>query len=95
MQTVQKFFGVVGFVGVLGLTACAQPHESINPIVILSRIAVAVDGLKQTIRATRPYSVTLMHLDCPQAAPGASPAFGRLILKTRYHEPEVICIYLG
>lgn len=67
----------------------AYPEESVNPLVILSRIAVAVDGLKQTIRATRPYSVTLMHLDCPQAAPGASPAFGRLVLKTRYHEPEV------
>ena len=67
----------------------AYPEMSVNPIVILSRVAVAVDGLKQTIRATRPYSVSLMHMDCPNVAHSASPAEGRLILKTRYHEPEV------
>jgi len=67
----------------------AYPEMSVNPIVILSRVAVAVDGLKQTIRATRPYSISLMHMDCPNVAHSASPAEGRLILKTRYHEPEV------
>ena len=67
----------------------AYPEMGVNPIVILSRVAVAVDGLKQTIRATRPYSVSLMHMDCPNVAHSASPAEGRLILKTRYHEPEV------
>ena len=67
----------------------AYPEMSVNPIVVLSRVAVAVDGLKQTIRATRPYSVSFMHMDCPNVAHSASPAEGRLILKTRYHEPEV------
>jgi metal-dependent amidase/aminoacylase/carboxypeptidase family protein len=67
----------------------AYPEMSVNPIVILSRVAVAVDGLKQMIRATRPYSVSLMHMDCPNVAHSASPAEGRLIIKTRYHEPEV------
>ncbi len=67
----------------------AYPEMGVNPIVILSRVAVAVDGLKQMIRATRPYSVSLMHMDCPNVAHSASPAEGRLIIKTRYHEPEV------
>jgi len=67
----------------------AYPEYSVNPIVILSRVAVAVDGLKQMIRATRPYSVTLVHMDCPRVAHSASPAEGRLILETCYHEPEV------
>lgn len=67
----------------------AYPDRSVNPIVVLSRIAVAVDSLKQMVRATRPYSVTLLHLESPSVAMVASPARGRLVLKTRYHEPEV------
>ena len=67
----------------------AYPEYSVNPIVILSRVAVAIDGLKQTIRATRPYSVSMMDLRCENVAHSASPATGRLIVKTRYHEPEV------
>ena len=67
----------------------AYPEYSVNPIVILSRVAVAIDGLKQTIRATQPYTVSMMHMDCPNVAHSASPEKGRLIVKTRYHEPEV------
>ena len=67
----------------------AYPEYSVNPIVILSRVAVAIDGLKQTIRATQPYTVSMMHMDCPHVAYSASPEKGRLIVKTRYHEPEV------
>ena len=67
----------------------AYPEYSVNPIVILSRVAVAIDGLKQTIRATQPYSVSMMDLRCENVAHSASPATGRLIVKTRYHEPEV------
>ena len=67
----------------------AYPEYSVNPIVILSRVAVAIDGLKQTIRATQPYTVSMMRMDCPPVAPSASPETGRLVVKTRYHEPEV------
>ena len=67
----------------------AYPEYSVNPIVILSRVAVAIDGLKQLIRATRPYSITFMHMDCPRVSHSASPETGRLIVETCYHEPEV------
>lgn len=73
----------------------AYPEMGVNPIAVLSRVAVAVDGLKQMIRATRPYSVTLMRMDCSNATLSASPAKGRLVLKTRYHEPEVNALLVG
>ena len=67
----------------------AYPEYMVNPIVILSRVAVEIDGLKQTIRATQPYTVSLMHMDCPSVAKGASPETGRILVRTRYHDPEV------
>ena len=67
----------------------AYPEYSVNPIVILSRVVADIDSLKQTIRATRPYSVSMMDMECRPVAHSASPEEGRLVVKTRYHEPEV------
>lgn len=67
----------------------AYPEMSVNPGVIISRIAVDVDGLKQMVRATRPYSITLMHLEAKPVSFSASPEEGRIVLATRYHEPQV------
>lgn len=67
----------------------AYPEYSVNPVSVLSRIVVDIDALKQMIRATRPYSVTPMLLESPAVAHSATPSEGRLVVKTRYHEPEV------
>lgn len=67
----------------------AYPECAVNPIAVLSRVVVAIDGLKQQVRATRPYSVSSLSLTCASATSAATPAEGRLVVKTRYHEPEV------
>ena len=40
----------------------AYPECAVNPIAVLSRVVVAIDGLKQQVRATRPYSVSSLSL---------------------------------
>ena len=67
----------------------AYPECAVNPIAVLSRVVVAIDGLKQMVRATRPYSVSSLSLTCASATSAATPDEGRLVVKTRYHEPEV------
>ena len=66
----------------------SYPEEAINPAVILSRIAVEIDGLKSLVRATRPYSLTLLKLQAGDQTV-ATPHEGMLGGRIGFHEKAI------
>lgn len=66
----------------------SYPEEAVNPAVILSRIAVEIDGLKSLIRATRPYSLTLLKLQAGDQTV-ATPHEGLLGGRIGFHEKAI------
>ncbi len=66
----------------------SYPEEAVNPAVILSRVAVEIDGLKSLVRATRPYSLTLLKLQAGDQTV-ATPHEGLLVGRIGYHEKAV------
>ena len=66
----------------------SYPEAAVNPAVILSRIAVEIDGLKSLIRATRPYSLSLLKLNAGETTV-ATPKFGELVGRLGFHEKEI------
>ena len=66
----------------------SYPEFSVNPISVLSRIAVELDGITGSIRATRPWSVVPRELNCGKRMP-QTPAEGYLRATVSYHEKAV------
>ena len=67
----------------------AYPDRSVNPAVILSRIAVEFDGIKNGIRATRPWSITLSCIETGEDSGVATPKDGFLTGRVCFHEDEI------
>ncbi len=67
----------------------AYPEGCVNPIDVLSRIAVQISGIKSTIRGTRPYLLTPCSMNCGTALSSATPATGTLVLRTCFLEEEL------
>ncbi len=67
----------------------AYPDRSVNPAVILSRIAVELDGIKNGIRATRPWSITLSCIETGNDSGVATPEDGFLTGRVCFHENEI------
>lgn len=67
----------------------AYPDRSVNPAVILSRIAVELDGIKNSIRATRPWSITLSCIQTGNDSGVATPEDGFLTGRVCFHENEI------
>lgn len=67
----------------------AYPDRSVNPAVILSRIAVELDGIKNGIRATRPWSVTLSCIHTGDDSGVATPPDGFMTGRVCFHENEI------
>ena len=67
----------------------SYPDCSVNPIVILSRISAELTGIKETIRATRPWEITLRALHSGDPKKTVTPPDGYLKASVFYHENEV------
>ena len=67
----------------------AYPDRGANPAVILSRIAVELDGIKQGIRATRPWSITLTSIQTGGEDIVATPPEGVMTGRVCFHEDEI------
>ena len=67
----------------------SYPDCSVNPIVVLSRIAAELTGIKETIRATRPWEITLRALHSGDPKKTVTPPDGYLKASIFYHENEV------
>ena len=67
----------------------AYPDRSVNPAVILSRIAVELDGIKNSIRATRPWSITLSCIHTGNDSGVATPPDGIMTGRVCFHENEI------
>ncbi|MCQ2388441.1 MAG: M20 family metallopeptidase [Kiritimatiellae bacterium] len=72
----------------------SYPEEAVNPAVILSRVAVQIDGLKSMVRATRPYSLTLLKLQAGDQTV-ATPHEGLLAGRIGFHEKAVDALLRG
>ncbi len=67
----------------------AYPEACVNPIDVLSRIAVQISGIKSTVRGTRPYLLSPCSLNCGVPLSSAIPATGTLVLRTCFLEEEL------
>ncbi len=67
----------------------AYPDRGINPAVVMSRIAVELDGIKQGIRATRPWSITISCIHTGDDMGVATPATGFMTGRVCFHEKEI------
>ncbi len=67
----------------------AYPEACVNPIDVLSRIAVQISGIKSTIRGTRPYLLTPCSINCGKPFTSAIPASGTLAMRTCFLEEEL------
>ena len=67
----------------------SYPDCSVNPIVVLSRISAELTGIKETIRATRPWEITLRALHSGDPKKTVTPPDGYLKASVFYHENEV------
>lgn len=67
----------------------AYPEHSVNPAVILGRIAVELDGIGNGIRATRPWSVTVTSIQTGEEGAVATPPDGMITGRIAFHEKEI------
>ena len=67
----------------------AYPEACINPIGILARILIELDGIKQTIRATRPYLFAPGSFQSGEEMGTSTPETAVLTLRVAFLEEEV------
>ena len=67
----------------------AYPEACVNPVDVLSRVWVETSAMKQCVRGTRPYVITLSSFLSGVEFCPASPDTATMTCRLRYHEMEV------
>lgn len=67
----------------------AYPEACVNPVDVLSRVWVETTAMKQCVRGTRPYVISLASFLAGEDFHPASPEAATLTCRIRFHEREV------